>query len=136
VILDSALLAFFHRALALYNEAEATGIVAAPVLIWNGAAGAGKQAIGNPSTVPADTLGPGVPVYGRYYHAVQITALDGSDSFAIQGSLDGLNFVGITSLTALAANGISQFTGLYKAIRAIRNSGTGVASQINLLSRF
>lgn len=77
----------------------------------------------------------GFRALGRYYHAVQVTGIAGSDSIAIEGSLDGTTFVAAASaVSALIANGIVQFTGLFNFLRATRSSGTGTATNVYLLS--
>jgi hypothetical protein len=77
-----------------------------------------------------------VEVSGRYYHAVQVIGLDGADSFKLQGTLayKDEGWTDITGATALAANGITQFTGVYRQIRAQKNSGSGVATRLILMS--
>lgn len=75
-------------------------------------------------------------VAGRYYHAVHVLDLDGTDSWKIEGSLSYLDegWQTVTGLGTLAANGISQFTGVYRQLRATKNSGTGVATKIILMA--
>jgi hypothetical protein len=77
-----------------------------------------------------------VDVSGRYYHAVQVLGLDGADSFKLQGTLayKDEGWTDITGATALAANGITQFTGVFRQIRAQKNAGTGVATRVILMS--
>ena len=77
-----------------------------------------------------------VDVSGRYFHAVQIIGLDGADSFKLQGTLayKDEGWADITGATALVANGITQFTGVYRQIRGVKNSGTGVATRVILMS--
>jgi hypothetical protein len=89
----------------------------------------------NGSITHADVRNP-ANVSGRYYHAVQILSLDGADSFKLQGTLAYTDegWTDITGATALAANGITQFTGVWRQIRAVKNSGTGTATRVILLS--
>ena len=53
-------------------------------------------------------------VLGRNLHAVQVSGTF-SATVLIEGSLDGVNW---TTLSSLTATGITQYTGLYQSIRA------------------
>ena len=104
---------------ALFEPQAANNMLAARQLYNAGGAGA---------------TGPQTPlnVTGRYYHAVQVTGIAGSDSFNIEGSLDGVNWNTVGS--AIAANGITQFTGMFTYLRANKTAGTGTASIVTVLS--
>lgn len=56
-------------------------------------------------------------VLGRYFHAIQVYHTQASAiSVQMEGSLDGFNWASIGS--AIVADGITTFTGIYKYIRA------------------
>jgi hypothetical protein len=81
-------------------------------------------------------------VSGRLYHVVQVTNLNGGDAIQISGSLDGVTFTPLTTamilsgvaVNNLVANGIYEFTGIFKALKATRTGGTGTTTQALLAS--
>ena len=77
-----------------------------------------------------------VDVTGRYFHAVQVLGLDGGDSFKLQGTLayKDEGWADITGATALTANGITQFTGVFRQIRAQKTAGAGTATRLIFMS--
>jgi len=78
------------------------------------------------ANLPAD-------VTGRFTHTVQSAAVDGSDNFDIQGDA-GAGFASIVGQTGLVANGFRTFTGAYRSLKVLKNSGTGVATTVYLTS--
>ena len=87
-----------------------------------------------------DQNGRGALVQGRWYHGIQIDGTSDGDTYIIEGSIDRIKWYTITDtlgvvMTALAADGIHFFTGLYSYVRARRTSGGGTTTNINLVSR-
>jgi hypothetical protein len=81
------------------------------------------------------TLAPGVvDAWGRWYHAYQVRTIDGADSYKFQGTLVAnpatADWVDITGHLAVTANGYATFTGTYRYIRVVKNSGTGTGTSI------
>lgn len=132
---DALLLTWLTRLAGLFGENESVG----------GAANMTPFALMANSVVTAssagDGNGDGVLVAGRLNHAVQVTAIAGSDTLNIEGTLDttvGSSTVWVpisAGLTSVVANGITQFTGVYGRIRARKLSGSGTATSVKLLSR-
>lgn len=72
-----------------------------------------------------------VGVSGMLYHAVQLKNV-GGNSYKVQGSLDGTNYVDISTISS---DGVTQFTGLYEYIRVTKASGSGTTATMVLRSR-
>jgi hypothetical protein len=80
-----------------------------------------------------------VRVVGRFNHALQISTIDGSDSYKLQGRIGSGPFVDIVKddVTAtMTADGFFRFSSVVDDIKVVKNSGTGTASFIQLRSRF
>jgi hypothetical protein len=77
-----------------------------------------------------------INVSGRFYHAIQVLDLNGSDSWKLQGTLSHVSegWTDITGLTTLTANGRTEFTGIWRQIRAVKNSGSGTTTKIIFMS--
>ena len=73
-------------------------------------------------------------VWGRWNHSYQVRTLDGGDSFKLQGTLVSnpgtADWVDITGHTAITANGYGTFTGSYRYIRVVKNSGSGTGTSL------
>jgi hypothetical protein len=110
---------YLHRSPTVF-EANAANVNVPARQLYN--------AGGSGATGPQSMLN----VVGRYYHSVQLSGVAGADSFNIEASLDGATWNTVGS--AITANGITQFTGLFAFLRANKTAGTGTASVITVLS--
>jgi len=87
-----------------------------------------NQIIGVPNQ-PVDRIN----IPGRYHHAVQVSGTLASATVQVKGSVDGIEFNNIGS--AIAANGITQITGLYQSFQFVVAAITGTTSfSITLMS--
>lgn len=73
------------------------------------------------ATTADDAVSDGITrdMYGA--NAIQSDGADASNTFDIQGSLDGINYVKIGS--TVAADTVTQVSGLYRFIRVERKTG-------------
>jgi hypothetical protein len=73
------------------------------------------------ATVADDAVSDGISrdMYG--VNAIQSTGADASNTFDIQGSLDGVTYIKIGS--TIAADTVTQITGLYRFLRVERKTG-------------
>ncbi len=78
-------------------------------------------------------------IRGCFYHTVQISTLNGTDSLKLQVRIGTGTFTDLVSGdvdATLTADGLYEFTGLYDEIKIVRNSGTGTTTLVELRSRF
>jgi hypothetical protein len=55
-----------------------------------------------------------INVLGRKYHAIQVSGPAYNATVLLEGTLDGINWITIQSITAV---GIYQYTGIYQSLR-------------------
>lgn len=102
------------------------------LVLWLVLAGIGHAfSVGSPSTlVTAGVVATNsVRVGGLYYFAVQTTTI-GSDVYKIQVSLNNSDW---EDLVTISANGVTQFYGVFDAIKAVKSSGSGTTARVILL---
>ena len=80
-----------------------------------------------PSGIPLDSQC--VCIEGRYYHAIEASGDSTGVSVAVECSLTGLNWITVTTIAAL---GITQWTGLFKYLRATIATNSGGTAGLSL----
>jgi hypothetical protein len=83
-----------------------------------------------------DAQQPVIDVSSRLNHSVQVLGLAPGQVLKVQGSMDGATYATLSSgFDALSTNGLMQWVGLVKFLKASRVSGAGGQAQILLMSR-